>query len=103
MPVKDHRASDYLRTPQDIAAYLSAAIEEFEGDPRLLMKAFRNAAAAQGGVSEIARRAEIDRVGLSKGLSGKRDPRLGTVTKIAQPAEYGFDSWPRRDSGFAVT
>ncbi len=82
MPVKDHRPSDYLRTPQDIATYLNAAIEEFEGDPRLLMKAFRNVAAAQGGVSEIARRAEIDRVGLSKGLSGKRDPRLGTVTKI---------------------
>ena len=83
MPVKEHRASDCLRTPQDIAAYLNAAIEEFEGDPRLLMKAFRAVTAAQGGVSEIARRADIDRVGLSRDLSGKRDPRLGTVTKIA--------------------
>ena len=83
MPAKEHKASDYLRTPRDIAAYLNAAIEEFEGDPRLLMKAFRNVAAAQGGVSEVARRAEIDRVGLSRGLSGRRDPRLGTVTKIA--------------------
>ena len=83
MPVKEHRASDYLRTPEDIAAYLNAAIEEYEGDSRLLMKAFRNVAAAQGGVSEIARRADMDRVGLSRGLSGKRDPRLGTVTKIA--------------------
>ena len=83
MPVKEHRASDYLRTPEDIAAYLNAAIEEYEGDSRLLMKAFRNVAAAHGGVSEIARRADMDRVGLSRGLSGKRDPRLGTVTKIA--------------------
>ena len=83
MPVKQHRASDYLKTPQDIAAYLNAAIEEFDGDPRFLMKAFRNVAAAQGGVSEIARRASVDRVGLSRGLSGNRDPRLGTVTKIA--------------------
>ena len=83
MPVKQHRASDYLKTPQDIAAYLNAAIEEFDGDPRLLMKAFRNVAAAQGGVSEIARRASVDRAGLSRGLSGNRDPRLGTVTKIA--------------------
>ena len=33
IPVKEHRASDYLRTPQGIAAYLNAAIEEFEGDP----------------------------------------------------------------------
>lgn len=83
MPVKEHRASDYLRAQQDIAAYLNAAIEEFEGDPRLLMKAFRNVAEAQGGVSEIARRADVDRVGLSRGLSGKRDPRLSTVAKIA--------------------
>ena len=83
MPVKEHRASDYLRTQQDIAAYLNAAIEEFEGDPQMLMKAFRNVAEAQGGVSEIARRADVDRVGLSRGLSGKRDPRLGTVAKIA--------------------
>ena len=83
MPVKEHRASDHLRTPQDIAAYLNAAIEEFEGDPRLLMKAFRNVAAAQGGVSELARRADIDRVGPSRDLSGNRDPRLGTVMKIA--------------------
>ena len=83
MTVKEHKTSHYLQTPEDIAAYLNAAIEEFDGDPRLLMKAFRNVAAAQGGVSEIARRADVDRVGLSRSLSGNRDPRLGTVTKIA--------------------
>ena len=80
--MKKHRTGDYLKTPEDIAAYLNAAIEEHGGDPRLLMKAFRNVATAQGGVSEIARRADIDRVDLSRGLSGNRDPRLGTVTKI---------------------
>ena len=83
MPIRPHDASEYLRTPEDVAAYLNAAIEESDGDPRLLMKAFRNVAAAQGGVSAIARRADVDRVALSRGLSGNRDPRLGTVTKIA--------------------
>ena len=83
MPVRAHEASESLRTPEDIAAYLNAAIEESDGDPRLLMKAFRNVAAAQGGVSAVARKADIDRVALSRGLSGNRDPRLGTVTKIA--------------------
>ena len=87
MPVKEHRASDYLSPPQDIVAYLNAAIEEFEGEPRLLMTAFRNVAAAQVGVSEVARRADIDRVRLSRALSGNRDPRLGMVTKIA--SAYG--------------
>ena len=83
MPVRAHEASEYLRAPEDVAAYLNVAIEESDGDPRLLMNAFRNVAAAQGGVSAIARRADVDRVALSRGLSGSRDPRLGTVTKIA--------------------
>ena len=42
MPVKEHRASDYLKTPGDIAAYLNAATEECDGDPRLLVRALRN-------------------------------------------------------------
>ena len=78
-----HEASEYLQTPEDVAAYLNAVIEESDDDPRLLMKAFRNVEAAQGGVSAMARRAEVDRVALSRGLSGSRDPRLGTVTKTA--------------------
>ena len=55
MPIKVHRASDYLKTPEDIVAYLNAAIEDMEDDPRLLMKAFRNVAEAQGGISALAR------------------------------------------------
>ena len=39
MPVKEHRASEYLKTPEDIAAYLNAVIEEMGDDPRLLMSA----------------------------------------------------------------
>ena len=42
MPVRAHNASDYLKTPEDIAEYLNAVIEEMDDDPRLLMIAFRN-------------------------------------------------------------
>lgn len=73
-------ASDVLKTPEDIAAYLNATIEELD-DPRLLMKAFRNVSAAQGGVSELARRGEIDRVALSRTLFCWRNPRLDTLAK----------------------
>ncbi len=48
MPVEKHQPSDYLKTPEEIAAYLNAAIEDMDGDPRLLMKAFRNVAEARG-------------------------------------------------------
>ena len=77
MPVKVYDASEYLQTPEDVAAYPNAAIEESDGDPRLLMKALRNVAEAQGGVSAVARRADVDQVALSRGLSGNRDPYWG--------------------------
>ena len=82
MPTRKHRASDYLRTPEDIVAYLNAALEEWDEDPRLLMKAFRNVAEARGGVSKLARRAKLDRVALSRALSGRRNPRLDTLAKV---------------------
>ena len=82
MPIKVHKASEFLQTPEDIAAYLNATIEEMD-DPRLLMKAFRNIAEAQGGVSELSRRAKVDRVALSRALSGRRHPRLDTLAKVA--------------------
>ncbi len=83
MPARQHRASDYLKTPEDIVAYLNAAIEEMGDDPRLLMKAFRNVAEAQGGVSALAREAKVDRVALSRALSGRRNPRLDTLAKVS--------------------
>ena len=82
MPTMPHRASDYLKTPEDIAAYLNATLDDLD-DPRLLMKAFRNVAEAQGGISELARRAQLDRVALSRSLSGGRNPRLDTLAKLA--------------------
>lgn len=82
MPTRKHRASDYLRTPEEMVVYLNATIEEREDDPRLLIRAFRNVAEARGGVSELARREKLDRVVLSQALSGRRNPRLDTLAKV---------------------
>ena len=35
MPVKARQASDYLKTPEDVAAYLNAAVEEMGGGAAL--------------------------------------------------------------------
>ncbi len=83
MPVKPYKAADHLKTPEDVATYLNVVIEEMD-DPRLLMIAFRNIAEARGGVSEIARRIAMDRVALSRALSGRRNPRLDALAKIAE-------------------
>ena len=96
MPTIEHGSSDYLKTPEDIAAYLNAAVEDMGDDPRLLMKAFRNVAEARGGVSEIARRGKVDRVALSRALSGKHNPRLVTLTKVSAACrvELRFSATP---------
>ena len=44
MPVKAHKASDYLRSSEDAAPYLKAALEEARDDPRLLAKALHTVA-----------------------------------------------------------
>lgn len=44
MPVRDHKASDYLESAEDAAAYLNAVLEEAGDDPRLLVQALRNVA-----------------------------------------------------------
>ena len=83
MPTIEHDAGEYLKTPEDIAAYLNAVAEEMGDDPRLLMIALRNVAKARGGISELAREANLDRVSLSRTLSGQRTPRLDTLAKLA--------------------
>ena len=72
MPVKRHRASDYLNTQEDVVAYLNAAVEEMGDDPRLLMKAFRNVAEARGGVSELVRLPDLSRNRMTRRAANRR-------------------------------
>ena len=61
MPVTPHKASAYLDTPEARDAYLKAALDEMDDDPRLLMKAIRNVAEAQGDATQLAEQADPDR------------------------------------------
>ena len=83
MPVREYDASEYLNTPEDIAEYLNAVMEEMDDDPRLLMIALRNVVKARGGISALARQADLNRVALSRTLSGQRIPRLDTLAKVS--------------------
>ncbi len=82
MPTKPHRASDYLDTPDAIAAYLNVVFEDPGSDHEDLMIALRNVAEAIGGVSELARRTGLNRAGLSRTLSTQNTPKIDTVHKI---------------------
>ena len=58
---------------------LEAALEE--NDPELFVKAVGNVARAMG-MTTVAQETQLGRPSLYKALSGERDPRIGTVTKV---------------------
>jgi len=73
--------SDYLRTPEDMAAYLEACIEEADGDATFIAKALGDIARAQG-MTQVARDAGLSRESLYKALSGERSPSFDTILKV---------------------
>ncbi len=73
--------AEYLTTPEEMAAYLEACIEEANGDAAFVAKALGNIARAKG-MSEIARETGLSRESLYKALSGERSPSFETVLKV---------------------
>lgn len=73
--------AEYLRTPEEMAAYLEACLEEANGDAMFVAKALGNIARAKG-MTEIARETGLSRESLYKALSGERSPSLDTVLKV---------------------
>ena len=74
-------AAEYLRTPEEMAAYLEACLQEANGDAAFVAKALGNIARAKG-MTEIARETGLSRESLYKALSGERVPSFETVLKV---------------------
>jgi len=73
--------SEHLRTPEEMAAYLDASIEEAKGDAAFIAKALGDIARAKG-MSQVARDAGLSRESLYKALSGERSPSFDTILKV---------------------
>ena len=73
--------ADHLRTPEEMALYLDACIEESDGDAAFIAKALGDIARAQG-MSRVAADAGLSRESLYKSLSGERVPDFSTVLKV---------------------
>ena len=74
-------AADYLRSEEDMAAYLQACIEEAPEDPALIAAALGDVARARGMV-QLAKETGLTREGLYKALSKDGNPNFGTVLKV---------------------
>ena len=77
---QDDWLAEQLRDPELSAEYLNAALAE--GDQAAFMLALRNVAKARGGVAAVARETGMNRIALSRALSGTGNPELRSLTKI---------------------
>ena len=84
-------ATDYLKTDEDCAQYLSVVLED--GDPALLTAALGDVARARG-MSQVARDAGITREGLYKALSAEGNPSFATVLKVMHALGLQIDVKP---------
>ena len=75
--------AEHLRTPEEMAAYLEACLEESRGDAAFVAKALGDIARAKG-MSQVARDAGLSRESLYKALSGERTPGFDTILKVIQ-------------------
>ena len=73
--------AEHLRTPEEMAAYLEACLEEANGDAAFIAKALGDIARAKG-MAQVARDAGLSRESLYKALSGERSPGFDTILKV---------------------
>jgi probable addiction module antidote protein len=71
--------TEHLGGEEAIAAYLDAVFED--GDPALIKAAIGDVARARG-MTEIAAKAGISRVGLYKALSESGNPSFATIASV---------------------
>lgn len=74
-------ASEHLGSPEEIAAYLAAVMED--GDPRLITAALGDVAKAHG-MTQLARHTGLSRESLYRALSSEGNPEFATVIRVLQ-------------------
>lgn len=73
--------AEHLRTPEEMAAYFEACLEEANGDAAFIAKVLGDIARAKG-MAQVARDAGLSRESLYKALSGRRSPGFDTILKV---------------------
>ena len=77
--LQEFDAAEYLSTEEDVAAYLTTALEE--NDPALLAAAIGDIARARG-MTQVAKDSGIAREALYKALRPGSEPRFETISRV---------------------
>ena len=80
LKTREYDIAERLRTPEEMALYLDACIEESDGDAAFIAKALGDIARAKG-MTQVAKDAGLSRESLYKALSGERAPDFSKVAR----------------------
>jgi probable addiction module antidote protein len=75
--------AEHLRTPQEMAAYLDAWLEEAPDDVAGIARALGDIARAKG-MTQVAKDAGLSRESLYRALSADGNPSFATVLKVTR-------------------
>lgn len=75
--------AEHLRSPEEMAAYLDAWLEEAPDDAAGIAKALGDIAHAKG-MSQVAKDAGLSRESLYRALSADGDPSFATILKVTR-------------------
>ena len=93
--------AEHLRTPEEMAAYLDAWLDEAPEDVAGIARALGDIARAKG-MSQVAKDAGLSRESLYRALSADGNPSFATVLKVAKalgvrPVSYTHLTLPTSD------
>ncbi|KAF0862673.1 addiction module antidote protein [Pseudomonas sp. LD120] len=80
-PVTRFDTAEYLKTPEDMVAYLKACFEDDAGDGKLIRAALNDIARARG-MTQVARDTGLGRESLYKALGSQGNPEFATIIKV---------------------
>ena len=86
-----------LGDPEDAHHYLSVALSDYQetGEVEPFLLAVRDVTEAQGGVSKLAARTQLNRQSLYKALSENGNPQLNTICMILHGLGFKLSIDPR--------
>jgi probable addiction module antidote protein len=82
-PASDYDVAEHLRTPEEMAAYLDAWLDDAPDDVSGIARALGDIARARG-MTQVARAAGLSRESLYRALSEGGNPSLVTVLKVTR-------------------
>ena len=75
---------EQLKEEGDVSGYLAAVMEEYQihGNPAIIQLALQYVVEAQGGISELAKKAKIEPQDLSEVLASDEAPRIDALRTV---------------------